>query len=352
MARVLGAVCLLVLAAAALTACHDETATETSRLLSVNSPGKDEDPSLIRALDGSLWMAWFSERNGNSDIYLTHSTDAGESWGPAVRLTTDPGGDFAPSLMQDATGRFHIAWFRWTALNRGHIYYNSSADGVTWNAAGEELVTTTDSVDDWVPSITQRADGTLLVYFVSDLRNATPGSDIYVSAKPVGGVWGAATVPAGINSNTLNDHLPFVLRTGANFTMVWDRNSAAALPWQSPAADLFMAFSTDGLTWTGAGKLTIDPANTVNVFPQLYADQSGAFQVLWLSGNSATQQTEVKQLALTSLATYPLDVLVFSGLPAGYSYRIAPTSVPGRSVIAWVQGPDGSQDIYYTFVNR
>ncbi|HEU4388934.1 MAG TPA: hypothetical protein VFV34_14130, partial [Blastocatellia bacterium] len=34
-------------------------------LLSTGSPTKDEDPSVLRANDGSLYVAWFSDRGGN-----------------------------------------------------------------------------------------------------------------------------------------------------------------------------------------------------------------------------------------------------------------------------------------------
>jgi len=72
-------------------------------LLSTGSPTKDEDPSVIRARDGTLFVAWFSDRGGNADIYVT-STPNGTDWSPPVRVTTDSGGDFNPSLYQDDQG--------------------------------------------------------------------------------------------------------------------------------------------------------------------------------------------------------------------------------------------------------
>src|SRR6185436_2214155 len=56
------------------------------QLLSIDSPTKDEDPSVIRARDGTLFVAWFSDRNGNPDIYITSSNN-GADWTPAVRVT-------------------------------------------------------------------------------------------------------------------------------------------------------------------------------------------------------------------------------------------------------------------------
>ena len=70
-------------------------------LLSTGSPTKDEDPSVVRAADGKILVAWFSDRGGNPDIDLT-STEGGTDWTDPVRVTADPGGDFNPHLIQES----------------------------------------------------------------------------------------------------------------------------------------------------------------------------------------------------------------------------------------------------------
>ena len=104
-------------------------APTTDRLLSTNSPTKDEDPTVLRARDGSIFVAWFSDRDaGNADIYIT-STRGGTEWTAPVRVTTSRDGDFYPNLLQDEQGVFHLVWFRWDAPFRGHIVHNTSVDG-------------------------------------------------------------------------------------------------------------------------------------------------------------------------------------------------------------------------------
>ena len=123
-------------------------------LLSTGSPTKDEDPSLVRARDGTLFVAWFSDRGSNADIYLVF-TENGTDWSTPVRVTQSPEADFHPSLFQADDGSFHLVWFRWHAFQRGHIWYNTSPDGRSWNDANEQQVTDVADVDDWVPTITQ-----------------------------------------------------------------------------------------------------------------------------------------------------------------------------------------------------
>jgi hypothetical protein len=343
--------------AAALAACEDEVqpppepyfAPDSPVLLSTGSPTKDEDPSVILARDGSVVVAWFSDRGGNNDIYITRTTD-GIAWANAVRVTSDAGGDFYPNLFQDDAGVFHLVWFRWYALERGHIVHNQSTGALAWSAAGEDSVTTTPDVDDWVPCVTGAADS-LLVFFVSNERDAVnPTSEIYFTTRHPGrGVWDAAAPVPGINSATEHDHLPFAARTGADeFTLVWVRHDTSQpAPWLSPApvSHLYYAQSADGSTWSAPQAITDDAGPVVNVFPGLYRRHGGEWRVAWLSTRSGPDR--VWELPLSGAGAYPAGIVANGALPPGYSHRIAATPVPGVYLAAWVQGPDGAQDIHY-----
>ena len=321
-------------------------------LLSVGSPTKDEDPSVVLAHDGTIFVAWFSDRGNNPDIYIT-STKNGRDWTPAVRVTTNAGGEFAPSLYQDDAGLFHLAWFRWTALYEGHIIYNTSADGLTWDTSKEIQATKAPNVDDWVPTMTVKPDGTVLIYFVSKLRNTTnQQNDLYLAMKRPGMADFDAVVGAnGVNVPTAHDHLPFVARTGSNYTLVWDRyDLSQETPWLNPKSDLYYATSTDGTSWSTPAKFSTDAGNIVHLYPMMYPLQDHSWQLLWLSTRSGAPQAFETPLA--SLAQYPTGVVANGSLPAGYSHRIAPTPVAGRYIGVWVQGPEGSQDIYYRIFER
>ena len=236
---------------------------------SAGSPTKDEDPSVLRAQDGRMFVAWFSDRGSNPDIYITSTLD-GTSWTGPSRVTTSSGGDFNPSLIQDEQGVFHLAWFRWEAPFRGHIWYNRSADGTTWNPNAEEQVTTDANVDDWVPTLVRAADGTLLVYFVSDARDATNlTNELYLAKKgPAASSWDAPVSLAAINSATEHDHLPFAARTGSTITLVWVRHDTSQpLPWLNPKSDLYLSTAADGLTWAPPTRITQTAGNVVNLFP-------------------------------------------------------------------------------------
>jgi hypothetical protein len=351
---------LLVAALCLATSCMDFQPTPPAQafepgepaLLSVGSPTKDEDPSVLLARDGTIFVAWFSDRGNNPDIYIS-STKNGRDWTPAVRVTRDAGGDFYPNLFQDDAGLFHLAWFRWSAPLTGHIMYNTSADGLTWNTATEVQATKAFDVDDWVPSLTVTPDGAVLIYFASKRRNTTtPQNDIYLSMKRPGAADFDAVVGAsGVNSPTAHDHLPFVARTGSTYTLVWVRyDLSEELPWFNAKSDLMYATSTDGRSWTPPAKLTTDAGSVVNLFPELYRSQDNVWRVLWLSTRTGSPQTF--EVPVASLGQYPAGVTSNASLPPGYSHRVAPTPVAGTYIGVWVQGAEGSQDIYYRLFER
>ena len=82
-----------------------------------NPSGNDENPVLLRGVDGSLMAAYASDRNGPNDneIFLLRSTD-GNNW-PAVpvQITDHPSeGNFYPAIEQQVNGFVHAVWWRRT----------------------------------------------------------------------------------------------------------------------------------------------------------------------------------------------------------------------------------------------
>jgi hypothetical protein len=353
-------IALLVVVLCAPAACDDDDdAVDTdlfppsaATLLSTNSPTKDEDPSVLRARDGTMYVAWFSDRGGNPDIYIASSA-RGSEWTTPVRVTTHTGGDFNPSLFQDEQGVFHLVWFRWTAPFRGNIWYNSSPDGRTWNPAAEVQVTRAFDVDDWVPTLTNAADGSLLVYFVSDLRDGTnPSNDIYLARRRPGETQWDAVVPIpGINSATEHDHLPFAMRTGSQITLVWVRHDLTeALPWINPKSSLIYANSTNGINFSTPVRITNDNGNIVNLFPGIFVNFNDAWSLVWLSTRAGPPR--VYELPLANANAFPQGIAENTQVSPGYSHRIARTPTAGVYLGVWVQGPEGAQDIYYRFFRK
>jgi hypothetical protein len=321
-------------------------------ILSTASPAADEDPSVLRDADGWLRVAWFSERSGNADVYITRWD--GERWADPARVTSHADADFAPNLYQDAAGAFHVTWFRrqTEAPYYAYVFHNRSADGVTWDPAGETRIgPTADGVDteDWVPTITGTSDGALHIYFVSRLRGAPNfAHDIFASRSTDGGLtWSEPSALDTLNDPVQHDHLPFAARTGGGVTMVWVRHDTSAdLPWENPTADVMVAQSSDGVAWDSGFDVTHDDALAVHdLFPGLFIDDDGEPYIVWLTSRSGSP--EVVALRVAEAGGYPTGTVE---LPLeGYSPRVVATGIAGLFLGVWVAGPTGAQDVWYRF---
>ena len=317
-------------------------------LLSVGSPSGDEDPSLLRAANGTVYAAWFSNRGTSADIYIASTTDRA-TWSTPVQVSREPHGDFYPNLIQDSQQRLHLTWFAWVAPFLGQIRHSSSLDGVTWSDA--DAVTTEFLLDDWVPTMAEGPNGSLLVYFVAAKRNLALGNNqIYLAVRRPGQAAWDPPVPLSINSPTEHDHLPFVARTGpGQFTMVWVRFAGDADFITNPRSDLFTATSSDGLTWSAPVRVTSDQRGQ-NLFPQIYQRHDGSWFLLWLS--TRTGSPTMYEMPVSGLASFPAGLTVNALLPAGYSHRLTTTPKPGEYLAAWVQGGKGVEDVYYRLITR
>lgn len=325
-----------------------------------NPSGKDEDPSLLLARDGSLCLAFFSDRDGgNQEIYVRRTTDGIDWTTPPLRVTDHAGGDFAPQLMQDDAGAIHLVWFRWSAFRVGQIMHRQTGGDCTGLAsAADDPVSTDPGVDDWVPTIAQAADGALLVYWVSKTRPASGNRNrIHVSRRAAGALtWSAPALAAGLAAAGENEHLPFVLRTGAALTLTWVRHDGTNFePWVAPLpkSDIWVATSADGLAWTPPVKMTNEPAPVVHLFPGIYRRFDGSWWINWLSTrlDAVNQVPSLFEFPLTSLSpnnAYPNGIVRntwLSNTAPGYSHRISMTPVAGVYAGAWVDGAQNTLDI-------
>lgn len=95
--------------------------------------------AIASTADGSVWVAWRTVLEGDvRDIVVARSRDGGRTFADAKRVHADnwvfPGCPHAgPSLIADARGRLHIAW--WTgAEGRTAAWYARADDGENFSA--------------------------------------------------------------------------------------------------------------------------------------------------------------------------------------------------------------------------
>ncbi len=85
---------------------------------------------------GAIYIAWPDSRNGDQDIFVSASTDGGQTWSENQQINDDAGSttQYMVDLAIDSQGTVHAAWEdkRNSAWN---IFYSNSTDGgQTWSS--------------------------------------------------------------------------------------------------------------------------------------------------------------------------------------------------------------------------
>lgn len=97
----------------------------------------------IAASGSTLYVAWYDDRNGASDVYFRSSGDDGTNWNETARLDTDaPGQNASNGVRLCADGsNVYVAWID-SRNGASDVYFNSSNDfGQTWQASDVRLDT-------------------------------------------------------------------------------------------------------------------------------------------------------------------------------------------------------------------
>jgi hypothetical protein len=326
----------LVAALAAIVGCQKEENKEehrsdyatTEAVPLTSGKGKNEDACLLRAIDGTIYMAWFSDRGGNADIYLISSQDA-KSWTEPVAIVQGGGGNFYPSLAQTDDGTFHLTWFRIDIKRRAiRVWYVNSKDAATWS---EPRAMTPDESYNWVPTIEAAGDTVWIVWS----GNKTGNKDIFlVESNDRGRTW---QEPAQVTNHPFHDDLPNIARKpDGSLIIVWTRHEPGKGDYLSNTSEIHYAISKDGKAWSEPVALTHnDYADTI---PEVYSnlDESEFFAV-WCSVKG------LFDLPLADIKAEPKHIL--DSDVGGYSLRLLPLTKDDYLVV-WVRKVAGQLHIY------
>ena len=336
-----------------------------------NPSGQDEDPAVLRAADGSLYAAWYSNRNGSQpdgredkEIFLSRTTDGAMWTDPPVQVTRDDEWSFYPALAQGGDGAVHAVWWRVRLIPQGctpavdctgtdnRIVHKRSPDGVTWQLDAETEIAS--GPGDWLPSVVyDSVADRMLVYFAAVVRDAAGNTDfgetitrIYVVIDDGNG-WSAPARLVGVNPDTSHNTYPHVAqRADGTFVMTWTRYDSSAPSnvlqvIMEASTETMYSTSVDGISWTTPITLSGGSAEgAVDVFPWLHSDHAGAqWYVTWLSATTSGVTVE-----MPVDGTYPDDRVERPEL-AGYTARVVATATPGVFFAAWVEGNDPVQSV-------
>jgi hypothetical protein len=234
----------------------------------VYSYASDGEPDL--AYDGSgSWIAVWNkllDLDGESDLYISQSTDHGATWSELTLLhpsmASDSGDDWGYRIATDRAGHWVVVWSSRDPLGGtigtdDDILVSCSTNGLTWTdpAPLNSDANTDGDQEDNSPRITSDGTGRWLTVWYSGVY---PDYDIKVShSDDNGATWSPVEY---LNDNALTDAgrdaSPVPATDGSgNWIVVWQSDEPLTPPVGTDH-DIFYSHSSDnGVTWSSPGVL-------------------------------------------------------------------------------------------------
>jgi hypothetical protein len=154
--------------------------------------------SAIALADGTLVAVFYDiglldgRRLEQFRVWSIRSTDGGRTFGPALFVNENAGGDQV-DVTGDPTGRLFAVWdvVRGPREGRGVFFAKSEDSGKRWSAPSRLGELSEGERQQHVPTVAARPDGTIAAFWV-DYRNDSRGecSEVYIKAsRDVGKTW-------------------------------------------------------------------------------------------------------------------------------------------------------------------
>ncbi|MFQ6094081.1 MAG: FlgD immunoglobulin-like domain containing protein, partial [bacterium] len=227
-------------------------------------------PALAIDDSGTVYISWEDNQEFRWHIYMTRSTDGGETFDTAdVRVDNDVflGNCVHPSVALGDSGDVSVTWTHsWEDGNR--IYFNKSTDGgITFDSTHVQV--DDGSKDCYSSQLSMDSNGNLYVVWFAGW--ITRGTDVYFDKSTDGGV----TFGTDVRVNDVDS-------TGFWPSLAVDGKGTIFTTWQdrSGDGDIYFAMSTDGGA-TFSEDTRVDHQEWGSGYPSIATDDSGKVYVVW-----------------------------------------------------------------------
>lgn len=356
-AGVFAAVALLLCAAGGVFA-QTPSAPEVLNPNGFADAGDDSRPQIVTDGAGNWVAVWdsFEDLSGTMsfdfDIFVSRSSDNGETWTVPVEInsdaTTDSGPDRRPILVTDGAGMWITVW---ESENEGgdlDIFYSRSTNnGATWSA--RTLLNgygTGDTQDDEIPHMATDGAGNWIIVWDSGANVGGAGFDLDIvlsQSSDNGATWSA---PAVLNTNAPTDdgddfRAQVTTDRDGNWVAIWASNDDLA--GGTADLDLLVSRSADnGTTWTAPERLNTNGATDTgdDLRPGLETDRAGNWIAVWASTED-----------LNGTAGVDLDIFVSRSADNGATWTApAVLHTNGTTDVGGDEFPRITSDLYRNWI--
>jgi hypothetical protein len=233
-------------------------------------PGLDILPSAVQASNGTLWLAWQSTRNSQSNgrTDIIYKTNTNGIWSIDHNLTTS-GWNSGPSLVQLSNGTILAFW----SIKSGtsFLVYSSLTNGRSWSTPVQITQTV---YNDTLPSAAVARDGTIWLVWTrvngTNLNIPLIKQIFYKTYK--NGVWSSE---AQLTTDSVQNH---------DAGVMVGKDGVVRVVWSKGAAGTnYQIFSKyyNGATWSpDKANVTSAPSSTDD-HPAIMQDRNGTLWIFW-----------------------------------------------------------------------
>lgn len=294
--------------------------------VAIDSSGSmgNRHPTLIEKQNGDLMVAYFSDRNGDYELFTATSSD-GHSWTENGPLAVD-GPAINPFLIQEDNGEFSISYQRYgTAGSRNDgAYFTHSTDGVIWGSGTEVCG---NSEYHALPRLMRENGGGDYMF---TYQGGTTGTDFEIRYKtsPDGASWSSETVL----TNTGNSHDSFPMELENGTFMVWFATAAG------DQYEIHRKWSNDMTNWSPDEFIDVgNPYHDTQPHPvQLSSNES--FLLSWgYARDNSYSDVDISLIWIEDIQLSTFDIALSSGGGADgwnfVSYNLLPSSTDIVSIL-------------------
>jgi hypothetical protein len=273
--------------------------------------GWNLSPSLLQLANGTIGIFWALKPAQSYEIYYSQYSPVG--WSPPVQITTTSLNDTQPSA---AVGRDGTVWLVWTRINSTNtssppleqLYYKTWKQSV-WSA---DTQLTNDSNQNFGATVMEGKDGIVRVTW----SKGVAGSNYQLYTKTYNGVSWSSDTP--VISTIWSDLHPSMMQD-RNGTLWLFFAQSVNLTSTSSADEIYGSHSYDmGSTWSNAIQMTPTPTGSqpFDSFMPNAAQSSYAVKSIWVFYTSNENVNNFDIYALMSSGINPVHDVAVSALSA------------------------------------
>lgn len=321
----------------------------------------DNYPAVAQMQDGKIWLVWSKEILGNLTLYYKTSSDLGNTWSDEMNITTAPaqGYDQNPSIMQAENGTIWVAWASTKRLPPGEpppdsdFYMNATPASLIIPQGSSDnstiSLTSVNNFNDTINLYTSHIDGVTSVadpdqVYLPQNETVTSFLNVTVEATATPGNYTLTVMGEPLNHRFVKavDIALEITNSTTSSTSVHYRPAGTLPKGPSDDYEIFIKTSHDnGETWSSDIQLTQNTADDMR--PSIIQLANGTIMLVWQHDSGGN--TDIYFMTTLNDTSWSDPEQLTTDLAADKAPWVTQTK-DGKIWLVWASNRTGDYEIY------